>query len=322
MHTFALTMRSFFLILLCFTFSLTYAQAQVYKVAVFDYDDRLDQKQSTAKYIQQQLMSEVPTIALDHYSGKEDLATSIKVLKELDTKGYDLIITITSDALIVAQHVIKETPTLFTNVNNPLFLGFDSLGQPKGLISGASYYIRVENQLELYMAILPNLKQMGFIFDLNNKSKKVELPEVRLTCEKIGIHCQIEVVTRQEELEQAVQRLIADGAEAVTIGSSDMLYNNISRFADQCTESNVPVFSFNKKGVDSGAIAALSSDYNQMVDSLLIPMALEVLENKKRPGDMPIAFLKDNRVFINLSQAGKINLHIPKKILDRAVIVQ
>jgi putative tryptophan/tyrosine transport system substrate-binding protein len=315
-------MRSFFLIVLYFIVFLPYAQAQVYKVAVFDYDDRLDQKQSTAKYIQQQLTKKVPAIALDQYSGKANLTRSIKVLQELDTKGYDLIITITSDALIVAQHVIKQTPTLFTNVNNPLFLGFDSLGRHKGLISGASYYISVENQLDLYMTILPDLKRMGFIFDLNNKSKKVELPEVRQVCKKKGIHYRIEVVTREEELEQAVQRLIANGAEAVIIGSSDMLYNNISRFIDQCTESNVPVFSFNKKGVDSGAIAALSSDYNQMVDNLVIPMALEVLENKKSPGELPIAFLKENWVFINLSQARKINLHIPKQIINRAVIVR
>jgi putative ABC transport system substrate-binding protein len=314
-------MRSLFLIVLCLIVYLPYAQAQVYRVAVFDYDDRIDQKQSTAKYIEQQLRKKVPAVALEHYSGKKDLPTSIKVLQELDKKGYDLIITITSDALIVAQHVIKQTPTLFTNVNNPLFLGFNSLGPPKGMISGASYYISVEKQLDLYMTILPNLKQMGFIFDLNNKSKKVELPEVRQVCEKKGIAYQIEVVTRKEELEEAVHQLMANGAQAVIIGSSDMLYNNIPRFIDRCTESKVPVFSFNKKGVNYGAIAALSSDYNQMVDSLVIPMALEVLENKRSPGDMPIAFLKKNRVFINLSQAGKINLHIPKQILDRAVII-
>ncbi len=314
-------MKSFFLIVLCLIVSIPFAQAQVYKVAVFDYDDRLDQKQTTAKYIAQQLTKKLPAIALEQYSGKEDLATSIKVLQELDASGYDLIITITSDALIVAQHVIKQTPTLFTNANNPLFLGFNRLGPPKGMISGASYYISVEKQLDLYMAILPNLKQMGFIFDLNNKSKKVELPEVRQVCEKIGIHYQIEVVTRKEELELAVQRLIANGIQAVTIGSSDMLYNNIPRFIDQCTESKIPVFSFNKKGVNFGAIAALSSDYSQMVDSLVVPMALEVLEHKKSPGDMPIGFLKENRVFINLSQAEKISLHIPQHIIEKAVII-
>ncbi len=314
-------MKSFFLIVLCLIVSIPFAQAQVYKVAVFDYDDRLDQKQTTAKYIAQQLTKKLPAIALEQYSGKEDPATSIKVLQELDASGYDLIITITSDALIVAQHVIKQTPTLFTNANNPLFLGFNRLGPPKGMISGASYYISVEKQLDLYMAILPNLKQMGFIFDLNNKSKKVELPEVRQVCEKIGIHYQIEVVTRKEELELAVQRLIANGIQAVTIGSSDMLYNNIPRFIDQCTESKIPVFSFNKKGVNFGAIAALSSDYSQMVDSLVVPMALEVLEHKKSPGDMPIGFLKENRVFINLSQAEKISLHIPQHIIEKAVII-
>jgi len=293
-----------------------------FKVAIFDFDDRLEQPLTTAKYIEEKLKIQNNEIKVDQYSGKKDTALSIKLLNQLDNSNYDLLITITSDALVIANHVIKNTPTLFTNVNNPLSLGFQTLGPPGRMISGASYYISVEKQLAFYKKILPGLVKIGFIFDQNNKSKKVELPEVRKTCEKLGVSYGIEVVASVEELQKAAARLIKEGVQAISIGSSDLLYNNISVIIDVCDKSYVPVLSFNKNGVKNGAIAALSSDYKLMVDKLIIPMAFKVLNNGISPGEMPIAFLKNNLIFINSTQAKKLKLNIVEEILDQAIIIK
>jgi putative ABC transport system substrate-binding protein len=310
-----------FLMVGLFTF---FGQTPLYafKVAVFDFDDRLEQPLTTAKYIEEKLKIQNNEIKVDHYSGKKDTALSIKLLNQLDNSNYDLLITITSDALIIANHIIKKTPTLFTNVNNPLSLGFQTLGPPGRMISGASYYISVEKQLAFYKKILPGLVKIGFIFDQHNKSKKVELPEVRKTCEKLGVSYGIEVVASVEELKKAAARLIKEGAQAISIGSSDLLYNNISVIIDICDKSYIPVLSFNKNGVKNGAIAALSSDYNLMVDELIIPMALNVLNNGTSPGKMAIAFLKKHLIFINIKKAEKLKLNISDNILDQAIIIK
>ena len=70
-----------------------------------------------------------------------------------------------------------------------------------------------------------------------------------------------------------------------------------------------------------GAVAALASDYNLMVDKLVIPMALKILRDGISPGEMPVAFLNDNLIFINLIQAEKLNLTITQDILEKAIIV-
>jgi putative ABC transport system substrate-binding protein len=293
-----------------------------YHVAVFDFDDRLENDQTTAKYIEKKLKHEIDDLKLTHYSGLEDVSNSIQLLRRLDSEGFDLIITITSDALIIASHLVKKTPTLFTNVNNPKYLGFRTLGPPGKNISGVSYYISVEKQIALYNKILSDLKHVGFIFDSNNKSKKVELPEARMACKKMGITYKIEVISSKAELEEAASRLIRDRVKAIVIGSSGMLYNNISSFKAVCNQARVPIFSFNKEGTRNGALASLSSDYDLMVDKLLIPMALAVLKEGKNPGDFPIAFLKENRIFINTAQAETLNIKIPGNILEKAVIVR
>lgn len=293
-----------------------------FKVAIFDFDDRLNDPYTTAKYIEKKLKIQDKKISVDQYTGKKNTSFSIELLSQIDNSSYDLIITITSDALIIANHVIEKTPTLFTNVNNPLSLGFQTLGPPGRMISGASYYISVEKQLAFYKKILPDLIKIGFIFDRHNKSKKVELPEVRKTCEKMGFSYNIEVVSSVKELRNALTRLIEEGAQAISIGSSDLLYNNISIFIDICDRSYIPVLSFNKNGVKHGAMAALSSDYNLMVDDLIIPMALRVLKDGISPGEIPIAFLKKHLIFINNTQAKKLKLNISNKILNQAIIIE
>ncbi|MCP4673241.1 MAG: hypothetical protein GY857_18270, partial [Desulfobacula sp.] len=187
-------MKNYFFISI-FILIFSHTNADAYKIAVFDFDDRLNKKQTTAKYLEKNLIRADKDILVYQFSGKGDVTHSVKIMKELDNGGYNLIIIITSDALIIAHHVIKKTPTLYTNVNNPLSLGYQSLGPPGGNISGASYYVSIEKQLMLYKKIFPNLNTMGFIFDKNNKSKKAELPEVRQACKKLGIRYAISVVS-------------------------------------------------------------------------------------------------------------------------------
>ena len=80
------------------------------RVAIFDYDDRLDVPDTVAKYIEKKLKEVDPRLVVDQRSGKEDEKVTRDTLKSLDESGYDLIITVTSDALVPAQHYVKKLP--------------------------------------------------------------------------------------------------------------------------------------------------------------------------------------------------------------------
>ena len=78
------------------------------------------------------------------------------------------------------------------------------------------------------------------------------------------------------------------------------------------------VYSFNKKGVKNGAVAALASDYFLMVDRLILPMALKTMKEKVDPGTMPAGFLKENIINLNAQQIEKLKLKVPHKISRKA----
>ena len=293
----------------------------LYRVAIFDFDKREITPDPLNYHIETTLRKQLKDIEVNHYSGLGDISHSVKLLQSIDAKGYNLVITRTSDALIIAQHTLLNTPTLYTNVNNPLLLGFKTLGPPGGNISGVTYYIPIERHLRIYKAILPSLKKPGFIFDKHNKSSKVEVPETRDACAALGLAYEMIFVDSREDLGKAAKTLIDRGVDAIVAASSDTIYENIQVFLDDANRNGIPIFSFYKMGVSEGALAALSSDYFRMADELLLPMAAKVLEDKVSPGTMPVAFLEKNSLFVNRSQARHFKIIIPSEFESKYDVI-
>lgn len=306
----------FLLLLLCVP-----AFCNNYRVAIFDYDDRPEDELTVAKYIEQQLKkSGLSFLEINQFQGNENDVTAMSVLSNLDEDKYDLIITITSDAIIPAIHTLIKTSWLFTNVNNPKIFGIKDDNRFGSNHSGVTYYVPVEKQLNFFKELMRGkLKKIGVIFDYSAQSRRAELAEFRSVAESLKIAYEIKLINHKDEISKAVQQLLLNDVDAVILTSRGKVYNNADLVVKACAVKNVPVFSVNKKGVEKGAIAALASDYFVMVDQCLIPMVKDILSNRISPGRMPVRSLENPFIYLNSTQAKKIDMSIPEEILKQAV---
>ncbi|OUR72722.1 hypothetical protein A9Q76_03365, partial [Arcobacter sp. 31_11_sub10_T18] len=129
-----------FIIIFFAVMTLSTVQAKEYKVAIFDFDVRERNQPTVAKHIEKQLKNTgLKFKKIEHFTGRDSEITSLRVLKRLDEKNYDLIITITSDSMVPATHALKKTPWLFTNINNPRFFGIRDALNPGDKKSGVTY---------------------------------------------------------------------------------------------------------------------------------------------------------------------------------------
>lgn len=290
-------------------------------VAIFDYDKREEEK-TVAKFIKEALLEKSPELHVTSYSGMGEEKIAIAALRQLDAAGFDLIITITSDALVIAVNVVEKTPCIFTNANNPLFLGFEKVEQEKRSFSGATYYVPVERQLELFLKLKPGIKKAGFIFDQNNKSMRVEVKESRNVCGFMGIEFIAEIVENREEMKQAAASLIERGAECVILTSSGLIYDNVELIKPLTDGKNIPIFSFNKKGVPKGAVAAFAVDYYDLASEVVIPMAYKALFEKADLSKSPYKYMENPTIQINKKSAETVGITIPGDILKKAVLYE
>lgn len=281
------------------------------RVAIFDYDQRTPDNPGIAPYLEQQLRSADATLTLIALSAQGDRQRGIKLLEQLDEENWDLIITITTDALHLAMRRLRKTPFVFTNANNPRAFGIEDSNNKERLFTGASYYVPARKQLEFFLAIQPDIRRLGFLFDPENRSMQAEAQEVRQACKDLGIKFFYRRVNARSQLAPMSAQLAAEGVDAIVATSSDAIYLRVAEIERGLGTDQIPIYSFNVSGVEHGALAALASDHRVMVDQLVVPRVQALLGGDKSPADLPIGYLESPQRYFNDRSLNKFGLKRP-----------
>lgn len=288
------------------------------KVVIFDFEDRANEKLPQAKLIEQKLKEFDSTLQITQATAKSDEKQAVKMITSIDKQKPDLLITISSDAMRIANPLVKNTPYLFTNVTNPEFFGITDFNKPGQGRSGATYYVPVEKQLAFIQSVLPKAEKIGIIFEEAAQSRQVEWQEVQDYCAKHKLEVAMQLVKSKDDLTHATTKLLDEGVKAVIMTSSELFYDNGNVIAEVTSTKKVPLFTLSPKGMQSGAIAALVNDYGRVNENVLIPMAQKVLKDKVNPGAMPIGSLDNPVVALNLEAAKAIGFEFPEDVLKKA----
>ncbi len=282
------------------------------RVAIFDYDQRTAAAPGVAPYLAQQLRSWDPTLTLVSLSAEGDRQRGIELLDRLDAESWDLIITITTDALQLALHRLHQTPFVFTNTNNPSAFGIEDRGEQQRRFTGASYYVPARQQLELFLQIQPDIRRLGFLFDPDNRSMLVEAQEVRQACKELGIEFRYRRLSPESSLLQMAAELAAEGVDAIVATSSDRIYLRVAEIERGLGERQIPIYSFSAQGVAQGALAALASNHHDMIDQLVIPRVQALLTGDRSPAELAIGYLATPQRYFNDQALARFGFKRPK----------
>lgn len=255
-----------------------------------------------------------------HSNRDEKLA--IENFRKLDSMGLDIIYSLSSAGTKIARKLELRTPVLATVINHPVSLGIAGSGPREGSrLTGTSYYIDAEKQLEFYLRLHPSTKTVGMIYDSNNPAGYLaEEPFMRRACERMGKGFTSIGVTQRSEIEEAVRGLIQGGAQLIVIPTNRVLYSNLDAVLSVTHRHKVPVVSMNKQGVEYGALAALFADTYKL-GRYTAPMAKKIMVGKMDPFDIPFGYAPDPDIIINLKEARALGYEFPPDVLGMAAII-
>lgn len=290
------------------------------KIAVFDYDDRSGEIRPQSKIIEEEIIKAIPGVEVEQFNSSGNEAKAVEMIRAIDTKGFDLAVVITTDATKIALHFMKETPFLFTNCNNPEFMGID-MKEREREFSGVTYYVPLREQLDFFRKF-KDIKSIGFIFDDNASSRTNELRESRLYCSSNKLGFSAELIKSSSEIEEATTKLLQKNVDAIILTTSGTVYNEARKVTKLAYAKGVPVFSYHKKGVEYGAVASLSSDYTRMNTELLPEMIKKIILEKKSAKKLPIAYLAKPDIAINRKSIAQLNYVVDKEIMSKAQIFE
>jgi len=224
----------------------------------------------------------------------------------------DAVVAIGLDAVRQVESV-RDIPVFFTMVPYSA-----SRGQGQRTMSGVYMSVPFGKQLDAILSIFPNVKRVGLVyaagdlhFSLTEALAAAGSKGLKLIAKQAGKPGQ--ALALIDEMKQGIDVFLMLPDRAVV--SSEMV-NGLLLFSFQ---NRVPVFSFSKKYVEMGAIAALTVDPFD-----LGAQTGEVMKKTLRgdTGEHAVFPARKSVLIINRKVAKKLGVKIPDEILEKAEIIE
>lgn len=250
------------------------------------------------------------------YDMEGDLQKGKKFLARLKSGPKpDLILAVGIWALQVVAEEIQDIPVVFAMVLNPTTV----IGQDARNITGASMNVPIEQQLALLKNISSHIRRIGVIYDPSKTGFLVRQAE-RLAKNQ-GIRLVTKAVASPKDSFAALDAM-QDEIDALWIlpdltvlASESVQYMLLFSFRHK-----IPVLGLSENQARMGALLGLSFESGRDIGSQAAELARGILSGRSVE-EIPFTTARKVRLTVNLKSAGKLGIHIPKEILDRADVV-
>lgn len=255
-------------------------------------------------------------LMVNFQSAQGNTATAGQIAKQFAADEPNAIIAIATPS---AQAVVASTtsiPVVFSAVTDPveakLVPKLDGSGTN---VTGASDVLPFEPQIELIKEIVPNVKNVGFVYNSGEVNSVVTLKNLKAKLNPMGIKVVEAPAQKSSDIAMAAQSLV---------GKVDVIYtptdNNVlsayEALAKVAKEAKIPLIGSNTDTVERGAIAALGVNYHDLgVETGKI--TARILKGEKA-GEIGVYTAQNLDLYVSPKHAKEQGITLPQSVLDRA----
>lgn len=240
-----------------------------------------------------------------------DAILSNQIANKFITKKPELLITIATLATQSAANATrnKNIPVVFSSVTDP-----SPIIKNNSNITGVSNFISLEPQLTLFKEILPNMKNLGFIYNPGEINSVKMLETLKIKAKEYNINIVPAIASKTTEVSTATTKLIGK-VDAIFISNDNTALAAFSVITKISNKAKTPVFVSDIDMVEKGALAALGpNQYN--IGALAAEMAISILKGNN-PKNIKIIYPDKTDLSINKKMAETLGINILQTILDR-----
>lgn len=217
-----------------------------------------------------------------------------------------------------AMNVTGTVPIICIDLeSDPVAGGFvKSLARPGANVSGVWMDLPelAGKHLQLLREAVPRLGRVGVVWDDRFAGPQFAHAETaarasNMTLSSVAIHGAAEVAN-------AVERLLAQRAQALLVLSSPTIFVSLPRIAELAREHRLPSVCLFSTYADVGGLLSYGPDFSSMYRQLA--GYVDRILKGARVGDIPIERPTKFELVINLKTAKALGLTIPQSVLQRA----
>jgi putative ABC transport system substrate-binding protein len=240
-----------------------------------------------------------------------------EIVAEFVQLNVDVIVT-TVPAAPTAKQATSVIPIVFILASDPVGSGLvASLARPGGNITGLSTQATdlASKRVELLREVVPDLRQIGILGNVDNHEIVLEMAEVSGAAQKSGLDVVRLEIRRTEDIAAALKS--NEGRAQALYVCTDPLTNlnrvNINALA---LDSGLPTMHDARTFVEAGGLMSYGPSFldefrraADLVDKIL---------RGTKPGDIPVEQADKFELVINLKTARALGLKVAETLLTRA----
>jgi ABC-type uncharacterized transport system substrate-binding protein len=230
-------------------------------------------------------LAEGTDYVVQRYNAQGEIAQLPQIFDVALAAQPDLVLTITTPALVAAASKVRTVPHVFTVGSDPVKLGLFSKGRPSN-ITGVHDDPPMEKLLEMASAHHPGLAVVGTVFNPAEPNSVMSVEKLRAACQRQKITLHEATVANVSELAQATQAVLQRGAQALFTSADNLVNTGFPVFVRTARAAGVPVFTTNPSQMAHGATGACGNDYEAW-GAQSGRLAAQVLAGVS-PADLPI----------------------------------
>jgi len=241
---------------------------------------------------------------------------------ELVALKVDVIVLGGTPQALAAKQATRTIPIVFAATADPVGSGLvSSLARPGGNVTGLSNVSQelVGKCLEQLKQAVPGVSRVAVLWQpgvLGERPEKDMLKAAEAAGRALGVRLQFVEARGPADFDRAFSDITRARADALTVLTSTMLFNERRRLVDLAAKTRLPAVYPWREFVDAGGLMAYGANIPDMFRRAAIYVD-KILKGAK-PGDLPVEQPTKFELVINLKTAKALGLTIPPSLLQRA----
>ncbi|WP_182406751.1 ABC transporter substrate-binding protein [Psychrobacter sp. GP33] len=255
-------------------------------------------------------------LKVNFQSAQGNTATSGQIAKQFVADNSDVIVAIGTPSAQSVAAATSTIPLVFSAVTDPVEAKLVSKLDGSGTnVTGGSDALPYEPQIELMRQIIPNLKNVGYVYSPGEVNSTIILKNLKEKLTPLGIKVHEAPAQRSTDIAMAARSLE---------GKVDMIYtstdNNVVSAYESlfqvAKESKIPLIASDTSSVARGAVAALGVDYYALGRETG-KIVVRIL-NGEKAGEIPVYTPQKLDLFVSPKNALAEGITLPQAIIDKA----
>ncbi len=230
-----------------------------------------------------------------------DANVMAQIISNFIADQVDLMVGIATPVAMNMQAATEDNkiPVIFSAVSDPLGAGLvDTMANPGANISGTSDYLDAASVVDLMLALDPELKKVGLLYDVSQDSSTAAIASAKLLLNEKGIEVVEKTGTNVDEIRLAVQSLVSENVEAVFTPTDNTVMTAELSIYEDLLAARIPHFTGADSFALNGAFLGYGVDYANLGKETA-EMIFDVLVNKKDPASLSVRTFDNGIVTIN-----------------------